>query len=217
MKKKNLFLFIILKLAIISTVSGQEISKSNTSWQLNLGMGRTLHYNAPITVVSMSIEGSYTKEQDARLGKNIDLIIHKKINSLNGIIFGLGYSEYRFFDKGLASTGGSGFSNYEEIVVNNYINIHLGHRLIFEKQIKGLIYIENNIITEFPILYYDQMNKFNFAYKVKTGWMYNMSDNYALNINGYFKTAIAKYGIGALGEKYYPYGYGIEFGIIRNL
>lgn len=200
------------------TALSQENVFFKNKLQVNFGLSKTLHYNQPVTFVEC-IEGCRATGQTARMSKNLGLSFYKSINSANDIIIGMGFSQYRFTEKGFYSPGDGTFLPYTVAIGFNYFDFVLGHRVIFFKNWRIRPYFESNVIYE--LLFQDDSD-YSYSFKsggfstmLKTGLKMDISKSLYLSLNAFYKTAFTKYNSRKEKyiEKYVPYGYGTEIGI----
>lgn len=216
MKARQIAISFFTCLCFATSLNAQTELGSRSKIQLNFGLANTFHYNAPVNL-NFCIEGCFPTEQQARIGKNLEISYARSLNFKNDLLIGVGVTQYKYWEKGLASPGGPGLVPYEQVVDFGYYNIWLGHRFTPTKN-KIKPFLENNIVYEFLASPSETLRFGGLALKSKLGAIANISERLDLNINGFFKSAIGKYNSGNFERgRYVPYSYGLEIGISVNI
>lgn len=209
---KYIYLIIISTVLSLnsSNILAQDINISKYSLQLNLGLSSTLHYNQPVNV-NQCIEGCFPEEQNSRMTSNINFSLYRGFNKKNSLKIGLGSFSYRYFEKGMASTGGRDFLPYESTRRKSFYGLHIGLRHIFTPLKKFELFLENDFIYEISVVNYGLI-KNGFAIQPKIGAIINISDNWSVIVEGFYKSGITKYNKENFGKDYIPYAYGLQLG-----
>lgn len=187
------------------------------SLQLDYGLSNTLHYQQPVNLI-LCFEGCFAEEQKAKLASNLHANIYRSFNQKNSLKFGLGFSKYRFFEKGLASPGDASLFPYESMRELHYWNASLGLRHIIAQKKSIYLFTEVDLIYERLQSGYYLIKKNGFAVKPQIGVMTKLSDKWNAVITGFYKTGIIRYNKNNYSPKaYLPFGYGLQIGFNRSL
>ena len=181
--------------------------------QFDIGIAHTFHYQHPV-MINFCEDGCYPVEQEPRIGKSIDVGYYHMLGQRNEVRLGIGFCEYRFAEKGMASPGDADLLPYQVIVDLNYMTLFAGHRLRLSRQDRKVIpMIENDFYVDLFPPGDHVLKSANFAVKTKLGVFISLEDNLNLVLNGFFKSAIARYNRHESTGDYFPYAYGIEIGL----
>lgn len=198
-----------------SNILAQDTNLSKYSLQLNLQLSRTLHYNQPVNL-NQCIEGCFAEEQKSRITPNINFSLYRDFNKKNSLKIGLGSSSYRYFEKGMTNTGGGDFLPYESTTKWSFYSLYAGFRHIFTPLKKVKLFLENDFIYEIPAVDYG-LTKNGFAIQPKIGAIINLSDNWSVIAEGFYKSGITNYKEKDFGKDYIPYAYGLQLGVNLKL
>jgi len=202
---------VMVLLFITSQVNAQKESESKTRFQFEFGFANTSHYG--LANLNFCDEGCFPDEREARLSQNFNLGLFRKLNSRNEIKFGIGVSQYRHWEKGLASPGGPTLIPYEQTMDFNYYNFSIGHQYKFKSSGKIKPYLENSIIYDRLQHESNILTKGGLAIKTSLGALLKVSNKMYINLDGFFKSGITKYNKNDYSNKFIPFAYGIEFGV----
>ncbi len=207
-KKMLLVLFLI--------IMNNTFINAQSRIELDFGVANTLHYKQPINL-NYCDEGCFPNEQKAKLAVSINLSYYKSINQKNEIKIGIGESQYRYWEKGMASDGSPNLHPYQSIREFGYYNFFIGHRFKLKQHKIIKLYIENSIIYERLIFESYILKRGGLAIKTEVGVLTKISKKLDLNFNVFYKTGLTNYSKKDYTGIYTPFGYGIEFGVSMNL
>lgn len=207
---------VILSTLILNLISirliAQDSHEKKYSFQFDLGISRNLHYSQPVSI-DLYYEPYFPQEQKARFAPNINLSLYRAIDDRNSLKLGIGFSAYRFKEKGISSDGGPTFSPYETIQQLGYFNISSGFRHIFNTTNKLRPFIETDVMFEIHP-YEDYIHKKNgIAMMQQVGVVLKLSAKSSLIVDGFYKTGIVAYNKIKIDKDYIPFGYGIQVGM----
>lgn len=211
---KYLSVILLLLVLILSSynLNAQDTDDVKYSIQIDYGISNTLHYNQPV-IVTFCEEGCYPEVQKPRIASNMDLSIYRAYNKNNSLKIGVGFSEYRFFEKGLASPGDASLLPYESIIELQYFSFNAGFRHIFNSNNNIFPFVATELIYE--VLPGDKiiMKNYGLASKSKIGAIIRISDKWSTAVECFYKTGIVNYREKKFDKNYIPFGYGIQVGI----
>lgn len=172
----------------------------------------TLHYHRPVNVL-FCIEPCYPEEQKSRISPSINLSVYRALNKNNELKIGVGFSGYRFWEKGLASPGDTRLLPYEIIQGLYYFNFSAGFRHLFVTKNQFTPFFETGILYE--MLPYENylLKNSGIAIQSQAGIILKFTDKWSLIIDGFYKTGIIKYNKREFKPDYIPFGYGIQVGM----
>lgn len=99
MKTFTLFLLIIILILNSDVILAQDNANSKYSTQLDIGGVNTLHYQQPV-FFGPCYNGCTPEEQKSKLALTIKFSRYRHLNNRSSIKMGLGFSMYRFSEKG---------------------------------------------------------------------------------------------------------------------
>jgi len=214
------YLSVIVLLLVINLSSynlhAQDDIEGKYSIQIDYGISNTLHYNQPVNV-SFCEEGCYPEVQKPRIASNLDLEIYWAHNKKNSWKIGVGFSEYRFFEKGLASPGDATLLPYESTIELTYISFNAGFRHMFCPKNNICPFVETELIYELSPGEKIFLKNYGLANKSKIGTIIRISDKWSTTVECFYKTGIINYLKKEFNKTYVPFGYGIQLGIEMKL
>ena len=212
MKYPLAFVALLILSLNLYMLSAQDIVARKYSLQLDLGLSRTFHYNQPINL-NPCIEGCFPENQKPRITPNIELGIYRDLNAKNSFKIGIGVSSYKFWEEGMAGTGGGDYLPFQQTVRHSFYNISAGFRHIFNDQTKVKVFFEPNMLYEIPVKDYYLLPKNGVAAKLKLGTLINLSNKWGLIAEGFYQSGITRYNERDFGKDYIPFAYGLQFGL----
>jgi hypothetical protein len=204
-------IYTIFVIGIAFQVKAQDKLLYKHKIQTNFSLLNTSHYVKPALLTTFD-EPFVIERQTSRISKNLELSYYRAINISNELKFSIGFTQYRFSESGLASTGGATFSPYEYIVELEYFNMALGHRyFILQRKINP--YIENSIFLEHYRHHRNTLNKKSIAAMFKGGILIRLTEKADLDFHCLFKSAITRYNRHSSDTGYFPFGFGCGSGL----
>lgn len=206
-----LFIYTIFVIGIPFQVKAQDRLLYKHKLQTNFSLLNTSHYIKPVELTTFD-EPFVIETQTSRISKNLELNYYRAISMSDELKFSFGFTQYRFSEGGLASTGGTIFSPYEYIVELEYFNLALGHRhFILQRGVSP--YIENSILLEHYRHQRNTLNKKSFAAMFKGGILIRLTEKADLDFHCLFKSAITRYNRNLSDTGYFPFGFGCGSGL----
>ena len=209
--KKVLVLLIII-LSVNYQIDAQEKPKDKGSIQLNYGLSQTLHYRQPVGILAC-FEGCFPSEQKARVARSMELGYYYKLNNRHELKMGTGFSEYKFWESGLASDGGNTFNPYEWIVNLYYLDMSLGYRYTLSSHHKINTFLESHVSYELLSKMDYVLKSGSYAATLRGGCFYNINERVTAITSIGFKSGIVRFNKKGMGNSYIPFGYGLELGL----
>lgn len=204
-------------IVVLLLSSGEALSQPKPmykgSFQLNLGLSKTLHYNQPVRILAC-IEGCYPSEQRARTARNLEMGYYRTLNYKNELKLSTGFTEYRFWEKGMASDGGGILNPYTWIVTSYYLDFSMGYRYTFPADKRVRPFLESQLTYELLTSSDRVLKPRSFATSLKFGGILDASKGRSLIISAYFKSGVSRYNKEGYGEAYVPFAIGVEVGVI---
>lgn len=214
-KKSSKINFLFLFQFIFLTAIDAQNNLSKWQVQINIGVGRTFHYNPPIILLSCS--GCSPFRQKAKNGQNYHLNFYRKITKKHEFSFGFGLSKIKFWESGYLSISQFQKIPYTTNITLSFANFNLGHRWHFIQILKSSFFIENSIFIDhyFQDSYSYIFRRFALSWKFKLGFRYKLTPRISIVLSNYYKTAISAYNraIFHILEEYYPFDDGGELGV----
>ncbi len=183
MKKLMMLCLILFLLSFENSVFAQS------KIALDYGISNTLHYNQPVNL-NFCDEGCFPNKQRAKLAHNIALSYYKSINAKHEIKIGIGASQYRYWEKGMASDGASNLYPYQNIHEFSYYNFTIGHRFKLKQYKKIKLYIENSVIYERLIYESSVLKQRGMAIKMGIGFLTRISKKLDANFKAFYKSGL---------------------------
>ena len=209
---------ILTLLSLLLYLPLQHLTAQNTpptsrySLQLDFGRAKTFHYNAPVFLI-LFYEGSIVEKQFARTAPDYLLSVAYDVDTKNSIKIGYGFSQYRFYEKGLSDVGdGSAFYPYEILWTFKYFQSVLGYRHLLSTAGPISPFLQSEIIGEYLFKKYYTVNKLGVAVKFGVGTLLRLSKHWSADLNAFYKTGITRYNPLPY-PKYIPYSYGLQAGL----
>lgn len=205
----NLIAFCLL--ISMSSICAQTTSKKVIGIQAKYSYANSLHYNAPVAVVSY-IEGTNYFRQYPRSRSQYELALLKSISANQDIKIGIGLSSYSFFQE-REDVWVIGLPSYPIIKTEfnyRFLSYIIGIRHKFKSETNVRPYIDfefqydQNIIKDFSV-------KQGAALKLATGIMVEMNDRTQIITDIFYKSALTAYN---WQKTYYPFQWGIALGLV---
>lgn len=196
----------------------------HSSWQfqINYGLTATTHLGEPLQKYFCR-EGCPVLEQTPGAGHSVSMGISKRIGLIHSLYAAVGYSEIRFHEKGLLSSGGAADMPYERDVSFGFLNLQVGHLLLLERLGRHDVVLTNSLLAEHTIresYFTDYLKTNNFSYLAKLGMVFHSDKALAFTVNATFRAALSNYNRQhnfKYFDDYKPYGFGLEAGIRLGL
>ncbi len=211
---ERLFFFFLMIGATF--LQAQNDGNATYSVEFDFGLSRTLHYHRPISV-TQCYEACIPLEQKARKAYNANLSIYRNLSASNSIKLGLGWSEYRFWERGKASPGDTSLLPYETTRAISYYDISVGYRHTFKKMAHLYPFVETEMMLELPVDRSFAVNPYGIANKTRVGLLVPASGKWDVVFDAFYKTGIINYSSLSFTDAYIPYGYGIQIGLNRSI
>ncbi|MEP6645865.1 MAG: hypothetical protein ABJC12_02150 [Saprospiraceae bacterium] len=208
----HLAIFCICFMCFAGRMRGQDHNIKTKRIEIDFGLAKTFHYNAPVNLISC-YEGCFATKQKALPAINGDISYFISLNEKNEINVGLGGAQYRYYEMGLAYSPDPNPSEYEETNTYTYIDFFVGHRLTLAAGKKIRPFLENNLIMEVLPGDWYVIKPVNFAWKIKSGLNIPISTKFTVNMCCYYKTAVLRFDFKDFDSHYFPYAFGIQMGV----
>lgn len=221
---RKLLLLLVFVLIFQNSYSQTTSEDQNAKFSLILrgGILDTYLYN-PLFYWAVCIEGCSPEEQSSKIGKSFNLGLVYQLSEKNQIAALTGYSEFGYYEKGIASTGAGSYS-YESNVLWKFWGVEIEYIRALYRIGKVSLLLGNGLRFETPIqdysIYNDKIMKaVGINYNGRLGAEFKISNKISLLGNGLFKTSLSKYNKVEPAfdySNYKPYGIGGEIGVSVN-
>ncbi len=212
MRHLSITLYVLIFIIWYNALGAQTNVTRKNSIQFDYGISVTFHYNPPVNLNACD-EGCFTEEQESRISSNASIGFYRKLNDRNALKLGVGLSEYRYWEKGSAGSGGGSLYPFEDIYELKYYNFSFGFKHLFYAEHIIMPFIETEFILELPDETYNLTENYGIANKSQVGATIEISNRWSANLGAFFKTGIMNYKKSKRYKSYVPYGYGIQIGL----
>lgn len=194
---------------------GQNTAIHKNSFQMTAGFAISLHYDQPISMLPC-LEGCYAEKQRPALAKSMAMSYYRHFNNRNAVKIGLGFSQYRYWEEGLASPGDNTLLPYERIFEHHYFNLMLGYRFSFWSRPGFEAYFEPEVVYERGLN--EELYLLNNAWAAKGnfGVIIPVNGRLRINTNLFYKTGLSRYNTDYWNNSlvtYIPFAAGLDIGV----
>ena len=196
---------------------GQIENQKGNVFEINFGAGETFHYGIAkdfYTVYDARLEPTF---QEKKRGNSFQIQYFKEIKSGHSVGFNLSYSEFKFYERGNSYSWDKFVGAYElnqefrflglGLVYNYSIPINRLGKLDIGIDIGSWRGVPSLVLKNIKFLF--KVPGAGFKSRLNLSYSHKIFEKINLKIGGYFITSINSH----LGERYYPYSYGVYLGI----
>lgn len=172
----------------------------------------TFHYNEPIHL-DLCDEDCFIDEQNPSATLNTKLSVLYSLNYKTKIVFGVGRTLYQFNEIGRIGDGSGMYNRYNVVRSLDILSVFTGLRRSFNVDNKVRPYTEIQVACDILLFGEERLRNHSIAANLGAGIEFDIGRSFVGFVGGHFGSGLENYANGKVGEKYIPYGYGLEMGV----